>query len=284
MSNLSPTFYTKLIQIASNVGMSPEDILAVMVGESGLGGGANSGAKAYNPDGHATGIIQFMPNTLKGLGFASSTEDNKSVSDRFKKLSEIQQLDYVEKAIKSQQNMVGFRFKNATQYYIANFLPVALGFPGMKDGNPNAVIAEQNPKKTKHKNFSIDFERQTYKANSALDVDKDGKITYKDIDKRVQNIKNGSQFKNLVSEMRSVKSDYQRPTADDAVAQKDQSTELGAGESIEPETVFSTFLRGLIGKMSNNKTNCLIKISSDAKINSLEFASLASYFIDKKLK
>ena len=271
MSNLSPSFYKKLIQVASNVNMSPEDILVVMIGESNLGGGSNSGSKAYNPDGHASGLIQFMPDTLKGLGFGNPQENRKSVSDRFKKLSEVQQLDYVEKAIKSQQNMVGFRFKNATQYYIANFLPVALGFPGMKDGNPNAVIAEQNPKKTKHKNFSIDFERQTYKANSALDVDKDGKITYKDIDKRIQNIKNSSQFKTLVSEMRSAQSDYPRSISTKNIKLKG------------PRTGFSSFLKSLLDKLSSTNDKLLIKVSNDNNIASLEFARLASLLIEDKL-
>jgi hypothetical protein len=35
-ANLGPNFYPKLVQISSELGMRPEDLLAVMTSESGL--------------------------------------------------------------------------------------------------------------------------------------------------------------------------------------------------------------------------------------------------------
>ena len=57
-ANLGPNFYPKLVQVASELGMKPEDLIAVMVSESGLN------PSAYESKFKGAGLVGFMPDTL----------------------------------------------------------------------------------------------------------------------------------------------------------------------------------------------------------------------------
>ena len=103
MPNLGPNFYPKLVEICNESGIKPEDLLNVTQLESGL----NPAAK--NPKSNASGLIQFMPKTLKGLGYTDTPE-------QFRQLSGEDQLDFVKKYIKSH----GSKFRSAAHYYVAN--------------------------------------------------------------------------------------------------------------------------------------------------------------------
>jgi hypothetical protein len=199
MPNLGPNFYQKLVQISSEVGMKPEDLIAVMVSESGMNPAAVE--KQYK----GSGLIGFMPDTLKGLGFKGTWED-------FIKLSGEQQLDYVEAFIKNK----GQKFNSAPQYYVANFWPAALKLPGIKAEDPNTAFIESNPQvvtepKTGRKwskkyydvGIKIDptFEHSAYKANPLFDKNKRGAITYGDMIERVNDIKKQSSYKNIIASL-----------------------------------------------------------------------------------
>lgn len=95
MSNLGPNFYPKLVQIASELGMKPEDIIAIMASESGINPGIPNQAGAA-----AIGLIQFTPGTLKGLGYDKHWKEFGNVSAE-------DQLDYVKKYIQSQEKLNG---------------------------------------------------------------------------------------------------------------------------------------------------------------------------------
>ena len=69
MANLGSNFYNKLLKITSELQMKPEDLLCIMVSESGIN------PSALNPNGKAAGLIQFMPSTLKGLGYKGDYKD-----------------------------------------------------------------------------------------------------------------------------------------------------------------------------------------------------------------
>src|ERR1700686_4094058 len=118
---MDPDFYKKLLEISSEVQMKPEDLLNVMAVESGID------PTAHNQNGNASGLIQFMPSTLKNLGYQGSHAD-------FRKLSSVDQLDYVKKYVLDNMKYNGGPFTSAAQYYVANFLPVALKLPGVQKG------------------------------------------------------------------------------------------------------------------------------------------------------
>jgi hypothetical protein len=177
MANLGSNFYSELVQLASETGMRPEDILAVMVSESGI----NPGAR--NPHGGATGIMQFMPSTLRGLGYHGDPS-------QFSLLSGEQQLPYVKKLIEGNMQFNGGPFTSAGQYYVSIFWPVGLRLPGVKRGDPSTPIVEENPAtvgKYSKKYYDIGLkipasqEREAYKVNTLFHGDVPGAITYGDM-------------------------------------------------------------------------------------------------------
>src|SRR5579885_3389118 len=100
---LGSKFWDKLSQISSSVNMNPEDLLAVMYYESGLD------PAAHNKNGNASGLIQFMPDTLKGMGFQGDHQD-------FRALDANKQLDWVADYVSSKAKFNGGGFKSAAQY------------------------------------------------------------------------------------------------------------------------------------------------------------------------
>jgi len=189
MANLGANFYPKLVQVSSEVGMKPEDLIAVMVSESGMDPGAVE--KKFK----GSGLVGFMPDTLKGLGFKGSWED-------FSKLSGEEQLDWLKKLVNGYKSGNGGKsFNSAAQYYTANLWPVALQLPGVRQQNPGAAFIESNPetvtdpktgKKWSKKYFDIgikispEMESNAYKYNPLFDRDKKGAITYGDMMKQVE--------------------------------------------------------------------------------------------------
>lgn len=182
MANLGSNFYTELVQLASETGMRPEDIIAVMVSESGLS------PSAHNPNGGATGLMQFMPATLKGMGWQGS-------SGEFGQLSGEEQLPFIKKLIENNMRLNGGPFTSAAQYYVAVFWPVGLKLPGVKQGNPSTAIVEENPETVG--NFSKKYydvgiripasqERAAYEANPLFHGDVPGAITYGDMMRQVE--------------------------------------------------------------------------------------------------
>jgi len=104
--DLSEFFFVKLDEIATELGASALDMLSVMMSESGVK------ANAHNPNGDASGLIQFMPRTLQGVGWTQGHE-------KFRELTAAQQLPYVRRYFipyKGELHTVG-------ALYVATFLP-----------------------------------------------------------------------------------------------------------------------------------------------------------------
>lgn len=82
--NVTPEFLRRTEQIATKLGCKPEDLLAVMSFETG----ESFSPSKKNPGSSATGLIQFMDATAKGLGTTTA---------ELRGMTSVQQLDYVEK-------------------------------------------------------------------------------------------------------------------------------------------------------------------------------------------
>ena len=72
--------------------------------------------KARNPNGGATGLIQFMPATARGLG---------TTTEALSRMSATEQLAYVEKYYAPFKG----RINSGTDLYLATFWPAAVGKP-----------------------------------------------------------------------------------------------------------------------------------------------------------
>jgi hypothetical protein len=90
----------------------------------------------------ATGLIQFMPKTAKGLG---------TTTDALARMSAVAQLEYVELYFKP------YRVRTLEDVYMAILWPAAVG-------KPNDFVLFESPSKQ-------------YKQNRGLDQNGDGKVT-----------------------------------------------------------------------------------------------------------
>lgn len=138
-----PDFNKKLEKVANALGVKSNDLLAIMKQESGVN------PQAVNKSSGATGLIQFIPKTARGLG---------TTTDALYKMSAVEQLDYVYLYYKN----IGLKpGSNAGDIYVATFYPAAAGKPD------NHVISSRGDK--------------IYRQNAGLDRNKDNTITVADV-------------------------------------------------------------------------------------------------------
>lgn len=147
-------FQKKVIDIAQKLAINPNWLMSVMWSESGLN------PQAYNPNGGATGLIQFMPATASGLGTSTAA---------LMQMTNVQQLDYVLKYFLPYKGKI----KNLPDLYLITFYPYAVGKP------QSYVLGSEK---------GADYVQLVAQVNSGIDLNKDGKITkgefYKWIEQR----------------------------------------------------------------------------------------------------
>ncbi|MFV9474675.1 baseplate hub protein [Advenella sp. RU8] len=141
---VEPEFRAKVREIAQRQGLDPNWYMAVMAFETG---GSFSPSVPNAKGSGATGLIQFMPNTAKGLGTSTAA---------LASMTRLQQLDYVEKYFDQYKS----RIKNLGDMYMAVFMP-AKGI-----GKPDSTVL-----------IDRDTWPTAYNQNSSLDKNDDGKIT-----------------------------------------------------------------------------------------------------------
>ena len=151
--DLSDKFFEDLRGIAERLQTDGLVLLSVMMSEAGVS------AQAHNPNGDASGLIQFMPATLARLGWTKSHAE-------FRKLTADAQLPYVEKYFAPHAGSL----QTVAQCYVATFLPALL--PYAKD--PNYVLCA--------KSGQLGW---AYDANTVFDSNKDGKIQVKELEQAV---------------------------------------------------------------------------------------------------
>ena len=133
-------FTEKVNNICAELRIEVNWLMFVMWFESRLN------SQAVNPISGATGLIQFMPSTARGLG---------TTTDVLKRMSNVQQLDYVLAYLRPYKG----RMKTWVDVYLAVFYPRAMG-------NPNFVITSDI----------------VAKQNKIFDLNKDLDISVKEIE------------------------------------------------------------------------------------------------------
>jgi len=142
-ARVSKTFRDRIWWIADELEIDPDDLMACIAWESG---------RSFRPDiknmagSGATGLIQFMPATARGLGTTTSALANMSAED---------QLNYVYKYFEPFKG----RIKNLSDIYMAILWPKAVGKP------EHHVLWDKGRWPT------------TYRQNAGLDTNRDGRIT-----------------------------------------------------------------------------------------------------------
>ena len=147
---VTQAFCNRVIQAAQKIKCDPNDLMALMYGESGFNHRVVNGIDAV-------GLIQFMPQTRKGLGVTKEQLINMSM---------VQQMDYVEKCLLKSKRMAGFSDDHVLtggEIGALTFLPAY----AKRD-----VLTRRGEK--------------YYRYNSGLDWNKDGVITKDDLGRRLK--------------------------------------------------------------------------------------------------
>ncbi|QQS59406.1 transglycosylase SLT domain-containing protein [Candidatus Peregrinibacteria bacterium] len=126
-----PEFRTRYAECCKRIGVSESDLAIVIQAESKFN------PRAVNHISNATGLIQFMPSTARGLGTSVSALRNMSATE---------QLTYVEKYFAPYRG----KLHSAHDLYLATFYPYALGksdsfrFGSEKSDAYARTVANQN--------------------------------------------------------------------------------------------------------------------------------------------
>ena len=131
----------KVREVSTRLDIDPNWLMAIMYWES-----ASSFSPSIQNSIGATGLIQFIPSTARGLG-TTTTE--------LKNMSAVNQLDYVEKYLKVYKG----KLNSYIDTYFAVFYPLAIGKPDDWVIQGGGILASQIAKQ-----------------NPAFDVNKDSKV------------------------------------------------------------------------------------------------------------
>ena len=153
-----PDFNSKLDKISTKLGVSKDALIAIMRHESRMN------PKAVNKMSGATGLIQFMPDTARGLG--TSVE-------ALRDMSAVEQLDYVYMYYKNLGVKAG---SDVGDLYMLTFLPA------YKNAPDDAVLGQSGGGNLPGTNLSMDA---VYRQNKVFDHNGDGKFTVADVKNRI---------------------------------------------------------------------------------------------------
>lgn len=137
-------FLVKVIEVSNYLKIPSDWLMAVMFKESGIN------AKAYNANGGASGLIQFMPSTMAQWNITG---------EQMRRLSGVDQLEYVKKYFSSYKGKI----LSYGDLYLITFFPIAIG-------KPDDYVLQT-------KKLSAEL---IAKANKVIDLNKDLKITKKE--------------------------------------------------------------------------------------------------------
>jgi hypothetical protein len=129
---------------------------------------------AQNPRGKATGLIQFMPATLTGLGWTQGP-------DAFRSLTADDQLPFVERFYRPH---IG-QLTSPGRLYQATFLPATL----MGTDETSVIAAPGGPN------------ANAYRDNTLLDTNRDGAITVSDLTARIDAVRQGPRWAALTARL-----------------------------------------------------------------------------------
>lgn len=154
-------FRVRVRQMGDNLNINPDWLMAVMGFETGY----TFDPTSSNPGSSATGLIQFIESTARGLGTTTTS---------LRRMTAVQQLDYVEKYFAQYAS----RITNLGDCYMAVLWPVAIG-------RPDSYVMW-----TKTGTYATQ-----YAANAGLDVNRDDQITRGEAVTRVNtSLMRGQQF------------------------------------------------------------------------------------------
>lgn len=177
-SDITDDFFPRLKAIAEELEADPLHMLAVMYSESGVRATAhNDNPKNLPPEQryNASGLIQFMPPTLVGLGYFSGHA-------AFRQLTATAQLNYVRKYYLPYKG----KLKSAAALYVATFLPAFVD----NASDMGFVLTAKGG-----------IRGWAFAPNAAFDADGDLKITVKELGDAVARNAKGGRWDELAARL-----------------------------------------------------------------------------------
>lgn len=168
--DLSDDFFQDIIDVCGRQRIDPMNLLGVMMAES------NVKANAKNPTSNASGLIQFLPSTLKHLGWTDSPE-------AFRRLDADEQLPYVEAHFKPYAH---FGLDTAARVYQVVFLPSSLSL----GSSMNTIIAKKGG-----------LNAAVYDRNRGLDTNLDGTIRVGELQQAIERHYNSARWREIVQRL-----------------------------------------------------------------------------------
>ncbi|WP_227670274.1 lytic transglycosylase domain-containing protein [Klebsiella variicola] len=138
-AKVSKEFKLKVIEVCERLEINPDYLMSCMAFETG----ETFSPSVRNPNGSATGLIQFMSNTARSLG---------TTTNELADMTSVEQMDYVEKYFKPYAGKI----KTIEDVYMVIFCPMAVGKPD---------------------SYILYDEGRSYNDNKGLDLNKDNAIT-----------------------------------------------------------------------------------------------------------
>jgi len=173
--DISNDFFPKLRLIAMGLGARARDMLAVMYSESACKADAwNDNPKSLPPERrwNASGLIQFMPATLIGLGWTAGHAS-------FRLLSPTEQLSWVDRYYRPYRGFLG----SVGGLYVATFLPALIKHAG----DPDFVLTAK-----------AGVLPWAYGPNAAFDANRDLKITVGELEQAVARNCHGARWEDIL--------------------------------------------------------------------------------------
>lgn len=178
-------FWTRFEHLVRNCGVRDGlDLLGVWMSESGLK------ASAHNPHGHASGIFQAMPSTLKWLGFAPGADDGSARAEAFRMLNATEQLDWAEKYYMPARG----RLVNRAACYMWTFVPADIALAADGDSVITAKFGSSIcPEGRRSSIFDV---------NSGFDKNGDMAIQVRELESAIQRACRGPRWAEVVERWR----------------------------------------------------------------------------------
>lgn len=177
-SDLADDFFPELRRVADGLGAKPLDMVSVMYSESGCRADAwNDNPKNLPPEKrwNASGLIQFMPATLLGLGWRTGHAE-------FRKLSATAQLDFVRRYYAPYVPHLG----SVGGLYVATFLPALVA----RSGDPSFVLTARGG--------PLGW---AYDPNAAFDANRDLAITVGELEDAVRRNCQGKRWQEILQRL-----------------------------------------------------------------------------------
>lgn len=185
--DIPASFFPKLDLVAKELGAKSLDMMSVMYSESGCRADAwNDNPKTLPPEKrwNASGLIQFMPFILPGVGWTHGHA-------AFRRLTATEQLPFVQRYYMQHRGHLG----TIGGLYVATFLPALVKYAG----DPNYVLTADPDPRTKGE--SGERLGWAFEPNAAFDKNGDRAITVGELEDAVRRNCRGPRWQELVARL-----------------------------------------------------------------------------------